>query len=154
MTRRTDGAKSSAGSAWQAVYDRLTETDQDSLDVEQLATLAEAAFWTGRPRESIEARQREYAAHRNIGDAVGATRTACPLFHNYFDLDDTAVASGWLVADLDPVAERSRERVPAQRQHPAGPGAVRQHRTAQSGRVPTSQGIGSSLVRKNRSRSS
>ncbi|HEU4540501.1 MAG TPA: LuxR C-terminal-related transcriptional regulator [Jiangellaceae bacterium] len=65
--------------------------------MQDLERLAEAAFWLGKPRESIAARQRAYAAYRDAGDDANATKAAWLLFHNYFDLDETAAASGWLI---------------------------------------------------------
>ncbi|HEX6233547.1 MAG TPA: LuxR C-terminal-related transcriptional regulator [Jiangellaceae bacterium] len=78
------------------VYAALATADPNELSTEQLERLAEAAFWLGRPRETISARQKAYAKHRDAGDVKKATRTAWLLFHNYFDLDETAAASGWL----------------------------------------------------------
>jgi DNA-binding CsgD family transcriptional regulator len=78
------------------VYATFATADPDELSTEQLERLAEAAFWLGRPRETISARQKVYAKYRDAGDVKNATRTAWLLFHNYFDLDETAAASGWL----------------------------------------------------------
>lgn len=82
--------------SWSGVYDALANTDPTTLGADDFEALAEAAFWLGRPRESISARQRAYALHRDAGNISRATRAASLLFHNYFDLDDTAAAAGWL----------------------------------------------------------
>jgi DNA-binding NarL/FixJ family response regulator len=95
--------------AWAAVYHRLTGADPKALSVAELEALAEAAFWLGKPRESIAARQRAYAAYRDVGDVAKATKTAWLLFHNYFDLNETAAASGWLQR-----AHRHAEAIPDQ----------------------------------------
>ncbi|MFW6090909.1 MAG: LuxR C-terminal-related transcriptional regulator [Actinomycetota bacterium] len=78
------------------VYERLTATPPDGLSSEELDSLADAAFWLGRLRESIVARRRAYAKYRDAGDAGRATMTACRLFHSYFDMDETVAAGGWL----------------------------------------------------------
>lgn len=78
------------------VYALLAAADPGELSTEDLERLAEAAFWLGRPREAISARQKAYAKHRDAGDIKKATKTAWLLFHHYFDLDETAAASGWL----------------------------------------------------------
>jgi DNA-binding NarL/FixJ family response regulator len=95
--------------AWDVVYHRLTAADPMALSVAELEALAEAAFWLGKPRESIAARQRAYAAYRDAGDIRHATKTAWLLFHNYFDLNETAAASGWLKR-----AHRHAEAIPGQ----------------------------------------
>lgn len=82
-------------SSWQDVYDQLA-AGSETLDAGGLEALADAAFWTGRPRESISARQRAYQRHRDAGDAGRSAMTAWRLFHSHFDLDETAAASGWL----------------------------------------------------------
>lgn len=77
-------------------YERLSTAAPDDLSSEELEALADAAFWLGRQRESISARQRAYARYRDEQDATRAARAACRLFHDHFDLDEAAVASGWL----------------------------------------------------------
>jgi DNA-binding CsgD family transcriptional regulator len=91
------------------VHDRLAAADPDALDVRELEALAEAAFWLGRPRESISARRKAYAKYRDAGDAAGAAKTAWLLFQSHFDIDETAAASGWLKS-----AHRHAEAVPDQ----------------------------------------
>lgn len=81
---------------WRDVYQRFAASDPATLDADDLERLAEAAFWLGRPRESIAARQRAYGLHREVGDAEREARAAWLLFHGHFDLDETAVAGGWL----------------------------------------------------------
>jgi ATP/maltotriose-dependent transcriptional regulator MalT len=85
-----------APATWNEIYGQLAVADAATLDVDDLESLAEAAFWLGRPRESIAARQQVYARYRDAGDATSATKTAWLLFYNHFDLDETSAASGWL----------------------------------------------------------
>ncbi len=72
------------------------DTDVESPAPDDLEELAEAAFWSGRPRDTIAVWQRAYARHRDAGDERRATAAAARLFHHHFELDETAVASGWL----------------------------------------------------------
>jgi DNA-binding CsgD family transcriptional regulator len=81
---------------WDEAYTRFAATDPATLDAERWETFADAAFWTGRPRESIVARQRAYRLHRDAGDGARAARTAWLLFVSHFDLDDLAAAGAWL----------------------------------------------------------
>jgi DNA-binding NarL/FixJ family response regulator len=99
MSRETDSARSRTATgrtSWSEVYDALAAADPDTLGAGELEALAEAAFWLGRPRDSISARQKAYALHRDAGDTSRAARAAWLLFHNHFDLDETAPAAGWL----------------------------------------------------------
>jgi DNA-binding CsgD family transcriptional regulator len=91
------------------VYAALASADPDELSTEHLELLAEAAFWQGRPREAISARQKAYAKYRDTGDVTRAARTAWQLFHHYFDLDETPAARGWLQR-----AHRHAETIPDQ----------------------------------------
>ena len=95
--------------AWTQAYERLSGTDPETLDCDALESLADAAFWLGRPHESISARQRAYAQCRDAGDDARAARAAWLLFHTHFDLDETSVANGWLARGL-----RHAEAIPGQ----------------------------------------
>nr|WP_246220944.1 LuxR family transcriptional regulator [Phytoactinopolyspora mesophila] len=81
---------------WTEIYDRLGGIDPEILGADDLEALSDAAFWLGRPRESIAARQVGYRKHREAHDSRRATITAWRLFYSYFDLDETSAASGWL----------------------------------------------------------
>jgi ATP/maltotriose-dependent transcriptional regulator MalT len=99
VSRETQAERSQASTAqtaWGDVYSELASADPGTLGVDELESLADAAFWLGLPRESITARHQLYARYRDSGDAKGATKTAWLLFNNHFDLDETAAASGWL----------------------------------------------------------
>lgn len=110
MNRETHPGQSNASAdpaAWVDVYGELSAADPLTLGVDELESLAEAAFWLGRPRESITARHQVYARYRDDGEAAAATKTAWLLFCNHFDLDETAAASGWLGR-----AHRHAEEIP------------------------------------------
>jgi ATP/maltotriose-dependent transcriptional regulator MalT len=81
---------------WRERYDTLTAREPSELSASDLELLAEAAFWLGRPRDTIAARHRAYAIYRDAQQHEPAARMACKLFHNHFELDEASAASGWL----------------------------------------------------------
>jgi ATP/maltotriose-dependent transcriptional regulator MalT len=81
---------------WRRSYAELTVGGLARLDAGQLEALAEAAFWLGRPREAIAARCLGYGLHRDHGDHARAAHSCWQLFHQHFELNETAAASGWL----------------------------------------------------------
>ncbi len=83
-------------SDWRQAYDRLSSRAPATLSRDDLELLAEAAFWLGRPRESIAARERVYAVDRDACRQDRAAMTAWRATPTPFDLDETAVAHGWL----------------------------------------------------------
>lgn len=90
---RTD---SDANTDWHSTYERLSSAGRDDLSSADLELLAQAAFWVGRPRDSIPPRRELYARQLAAGDDAGAAVTAWRLFCDHFDLDLTAAANGWL----------------------------------------------------------
>lgn len=99
------GTSSAPSTGWRLQYERLSAITLDELPPTDLERLAEAAFWVGRPRESVAAYRRLYQLHRASGDADHAALTAWRLFNAHFDLDETAAANGWL--------RRAQRHVPA-----------------------------------------
>lgn len=106
-------------SEWSAAYDRLSSHNPATLERADLELLSDASFWLGHPRESNSARERVYAVDRDANDAAQAAISAWRLFYGYFDLDETAVAHGWLkraeqhVADQPGMAEEGYVSVAA-----------------------------------------
>lgn len=98
-----------ADPSWPETHARLAAADPGTLSTDELELLAEAAFWLGRPRETIAARQHLHRRYRDAHDARRAAKTAWLLFTNHFDLDETAAASGWLNR-----ARRHVEEIPDQ----------------------------------------
>jgi ATP/maltotriose-dependent transcriptional regulator MalT len=96
VSHMSGSSPSAQRGSWTEIYDRLSSLDAERLGPGDLENLSDAAFWLGRPRESIAARQVAYRKHREAHDSRRATITAWRLFHNYFDLDETSAASGWL----------------------------------------------------------
>jgi DNA-binding CsgD family transcriptional regulator len=81
---------------WLQVYQDLGARDPAGLTAVELEALAEAAWWLCKTDESIAARQRAYAAFRDVKDDRGAARTTARLFHDHFYRGEGAVAVGWL----------------------------------------------------------
>jgi ATP/maltotriose-dependent transcriptional regulator MalT len=84
------------GRLWRERYAQLATQDLSRLSADDLELLADAAFWLGRPRKTIAARHRVYALHRDAKADERAARVSWKLFHNHFELNETAAASGWL----------------------------------------------------------
>ncbi len=83
--------------AWQEAFDLLTAADESgSLAPEDLERLAEAAWWTGRMDDCIQARERAYAAYIEAGNDRRAALVALDLATNYQSKLAPSVAMGWL----------------------------------------------------------
>lgn len=93
------------GLRWRERYDELAVRDLSTLSPEDLELLAEAAFWLGRPRDAVAARQRAYSIYRDRNEHERAARVSWQLFHGHFELDETAAASGWLNRTQRHIAE-------------------------------------------------
>jgi ATP/maltotriose-dependent transcriptional regulator MalT len=91
-----DATADGVDSLWRRRYAELTASPLSTLKPDDLELLAQAAFWLGRPRETIAARARAYTCHRDANAHVRAARVCWQLFHNHFELNETAAASGWL----------------------------------------------------------
>ena len=83
--------------AWREAFDLLTAADASGgLSPEDLESLAEAAWWTGRMDDCIEARERAYAAHVEAGKSRQAAAAAIRLFRHHYQKLESSVAMGWL----------------------------------------------------------
>ncbi|MCH7836726.1 MAG: LuxR family transcriptional regulator, partial [Chloroflexi bacterium] len=82
--------------AWQEALELLTAVDaSEDLSPEDLERLADAAFWTGRTDECIEALERAYAGFTEAGNARGAASVAINLAFHHFAKLAPSVAAGW-----------------------------------------------------------
>ncbi|HWR48916.1 MAG TPA: AfsR/SARP family transcriptional regulator, partial [Pseudonocardiaceae bacterium] len=81
---------------WQRAYELLSAADRAApLSAEDLDGLAEAAYWSGRYREALPARQRAHHAYLQAGDHRRAAVAAVILTIQYMAFRQVAVASGW-----------------------------------------------------------
>ena len=82
--------------AWHDALDSLREADSETaLSPEDLALLAESAWFAGDPDAAIEARERAHAGYLGQGDRCHAAEIALQLAASHFDRLETAIANGW-----------------------------------------------------------
>ncbi|HET9671401.1 MAG TPA: LuxR family transcriptional regulator, partial [Actinomycetota bacterium] len=81
---------------WAAAYDGFRRVDEAALGAEDLAALADAAWWMGEQDASLAARTRAYTAFAAAGDEPGAGFQAGLLAIEHFQRAEPAVGAGWL----------------------------------------------------------
>lgn len=82
---------------WGQAYELLTAADgTETLGSGDIESLAIAAFWSGRPDQSIRAWERLHTLRAREGDHRGAARAAIELSRHCWDMATPAVAAGWL----------------------------------------------------------
>ena len=82
--------------AWQQAYEGFASLDDGGLSSEDLGRLAEAAWWSAHPNESIDAFERAYAAFSAEGRQREAAGVGLRVAMEYADRQDSAVSNGWL----------------------------------------------------------
>ncbi len=83
--------------AWHEAHEALAAVAASGpLSREDLDRLAEAAWWTGRHAECVDARGRAYAAHLEAGNPRRAARVALDLMLNHVEREERSIAAGWL----------------------------------------------------------
>jgi class 3 adenylate cyclase len=91
------GRSAAKGREWPEAYTFLTAADSEAdLAPEDLELFAKAAWWTGRPGETIEIRERAYARYLSRGDKARAAFMALTLRRDYVGKLAGSVAAGWL----------------------------------------------------------
>ncbi len=106
------GRKALARSEWSDAYDALHGADPARLSAQDLEGIADAAWWMSRSAESLEWRQRAYAAYATEGDDLRAAAAAARLAVEHFQRDEPAVGAGFLMS-----AKRHAEAVPERAEH-------------------------------------
>ena len=81
---------------WQQAYEGFVALDQHGLSSEDLERLAESAWWSAHPNESIDAFERAFASFSAEGKGRGAARVGIRLAMEHADRQDSAVSNGWL----------------------------------------------------------
>ena len=82
--------------AWREAFDIFTKASlEEPLGPEDLERLADAAWWTGRLEENLEARQKAYAGYLKNNQPRQAARTAVFLARDYMGKLAQSMASGW-----------------------------------------------------------
>jgi hypothetical protein len=82
--------------AWQQAYEAFVSLPYQDLSSEDLDRLAESAWWSAHPNESIEAFVRAFASFTAEGKRRGAARVGLRLAMEHADRQDSAVSNGWL----------------------------------------------------------
>jgi class 3 adenylate cyclase len=82
---------------WQAAFDTLSAADAEGeLTGEELGLLADSAWWVGRMPDSIDARERAFAALMRLGAVEQAAAAAARLAGDYAIKGMYPVATAWL----------------------------------------------------------
>jgi class 3 adenylate cyclase len=82
---------------WREAFELLRAADAAApLAADDLESLAEAAWWSGRLASCIDARERAYRLHMDAGRPRRAGQVAIALARDHFSRQDGAVASAWL----------------------------------------------------------
>jgi DNA-binding CsgD family transcriptional regulator len=82
---------------WEQAYEALHAVDPADLTGRDLEGLADAAWWTSRFPESIDARHRAYEAYVGAGDQAAAAATAARLAIEHFVREEPSVGGGYLM---------------------------------------------------------
>ena len=103
------GREAIAKSAWRDAYSLLKEADRsETLPADDLAALGEAAWWTGRIEDCIDARERAYVSYLNGGDLPRAAMIALVLSHDYSGKLAHSISQGWF-ARAERLLEKEEE---------------------------------------------
>jgi class 3 adenylate cyclase len=82
--------------AWGEAYELLREADtREPLEPEWLESLGEAAWWSGRLEDCIDARERAFAAYLERGDRRSAAVEALRISHDYQSKLSAAREAAW-----------------------------------------------------------
>jgi class 3 adenylate cyclase len=99
--------------AWGEAYELMAEADHaGELTPDELAVLAQAAWWVGRPDTAREAWERAYTLHAKAGDKPAAANAAAQLAFNLLGAGLPSVLNGWVNR-----AERLLQGAPEQPVH-------------------------------------
>ena len=114
MVLTLDAGRAAAGrEAWEEAWKSLAEADrQEPLSPPDLELLADAAWWSGQPDDSVDALERAFTAYSAAGQPMDAARVALLLGYLAMRRLAGSVARGWRVR-----AERLLEGQPESTAH-------------------------------------
>jgi class 3 adenylate cyclase len=107
---REAGRSAAARGAWREAYDLLVSAD--GLEAQDLESVAEAAWWTGKLDEAIERRERAYTAWIEAGEKRRAAYVALLISQDYYGKAALSPSAGWFAK-----AERLLEDEPESVEH-------------------------------------
>jgi class 3 adenylate cyclase len=81
--------------AWREAYAALKEADVGEMSADDLAGMAQAAWWIGQVDDSITASERAYTAYLDAGNPQMAAVTALGLAHDYSGKLAHSISRGW-----------------------------------------------------------
>ncbi len=90
------GREAAQRRAWREAYELLRSAGDDRLAPEDIESLADAAWSTGRLEEAIELRERGFAAFVDAGEPRRAAMLAMLLAMDYSLRGALSVAGGWI----------------------------------------------------------
>ena len=85
-----------ARAAWADAYASFRDVDGSSLSGSDLEAFADSAWWGSKLAESLELRQRAYAAYVAEGDDLAAAACAAHLSIEHFVRNEPAIGMGFL----------------------------------------------------------
>jgi ATP/maltotriose-dependent transcriptional regulator MalT len=95
--RTLDDAREAAGLArWREALDLYARVDPGHLSPDDLARMADAAWWLCRLDDSMELRRRAYDAYESAGAARRAAYSAWFLSQDYWMKGEEGAATGWV----------------------------------------------------------
>ncbi|MEG3630996.1 LuxR C-terminal-related transcriptional regulator [Streptomyces poriticola] len=94
--RKATARDAAARDAWADAYHVLSALPPGTLTPDDLCLLADAAWWTGHPDESVAARAQAYSGYARTGAERPAGHAAWMLFYDNRDIGRPGAASGWL----------------------------------------------------------
>jgi class 3 adenylate cyclase len=98
--------------AWKEAYELLSNADQASaLGAEDLELLADAAMWSGKSQENLEATERAFRARMQAGERRRGALLATMLAHHHKQMMHRATAQGWLAQAEEILDQEAEETV-------------------------------------------
>ena len=97
MVPTLEAGRAAAGrEAWEEAWQSLAQADRDeALSPPDLELLADAAWWSGQPDESVEALERAFTGYSNADQPMDAARVALLLGYLAMRRLAGSVARGW-----------------------------------------------------------
>jgi class 3 adenylate cyclase len=97
VVQTLEAGRAAAGrEAWEEAWKTLTEADEEEpLSAPDLELLADAAWWTAHPDESVEALERAFNGYDGAGMPIDAARVAVLLAYLAFRRLAGSVGNGW-----------------------------------------------------------